>query len=201
MPQKPLGTSWRTKRRLELRSFAFCCTASDVVVLLSALYVILKPVNRILALIGALFRLVFAMLWLLATLNLLGCAATSRNRDSTFKSSNRTACKRLARLQIAREFRRLLCRSAILRIGRDCLRVSVAQVEIHSESAGDLRCDFIGMVRDLRFYFPAFSRTSTKSLTITSSIRRWPSLNSWSVFGFLFKGLQSSKNSDSTSPP
>ena len=43
-----------------------------VVVLLSALYVILKPVNRLLALIAALFRLVFALLWLLTTLNLLG---------------------------------------------------------------------------------------------------------------------------------
>jgi hypothetical protein len=44
----------------------------SVVILLSALYVILKPVNRLLALIGALFRLVFALLWLLTTLNLLG---------------------------------------------------------------------------------------------------------------------------------
>ncbi len=42
-----------------------------VVVLLSALYVILKPVNWGLALASALFRLVFAMLWLLATLNML----------------------------------------------------------------------------------------------------------------------------------
>jgi len=33
---------------------------------LSALYVILAPVNRGLALAGALFRLVFAMLWLIA---------------------------------------------------------------------------------------------------------------------------------------
>src|SRR5438874_5973953 len=41
------------------------------VVLLSALYIILKPVNHGLALVGALFRLVFAMLWLLATLNML----------------------------------------------------------------------------------------------------------------------------------
>ena len=43
-----------------------------VIVLLTALYVILKPVNPGLALIGALFRLVFAILWLLATLNMLG---------------------------------------------------------------------------------------------------------------------------------
>lgn len=42
-----------------------------VVVLLSALYVILKPVNHGLALVGALFRLVFALLWLMATLNML----------------------------------------------------------------------------------------------------------------------------------
>ena len=42
-----------------------------VVVLLSALYIILKPLNPGLALIGALSRLVFALLWLLSTLNLL----------------------------------------------------------------------------------------------------------------------------------
>ena len=42
------------------------------VVLLSALYVVLKPVNRGLALAGALSRFVFALLWLLTPLQLLG---------------------------------------------------------------------------------------------------------------------------------
>src|SRR6266852_9598127 len=42
-----------------------------IVVLLSALYVILKPVNPGLALVGALSRLAFALLWLLSPLNLL----------------------------------------------------------------------------------------------------------------------------------
>ncbi|HEY2712771.1 MAG TPA: DUF4386 domain-containing protein [Chthoniobacterales bacterium] len=42
------------------------------VILVSALYVILKPVNRGLALVGALSRLVFALLWLLGTLQMLG---------------------------------------------------------------------------------------------------------------------------------
>src|SRR5947207_4761608 len=42
-----------------------------VIVLATALYVILAPVNRGLALAGALFRLVFAMLWLIAPLNSL----------------------------------------------------------------------------------------------------------------------------------
>src|SRR5437773_6404893 len=41
------------------------------VVLLSALYVILAPVNRGLALAGALFRLVFVLLWLIAPVNSL----------------------------------------------------------------------------------------------------------------------------------
>lgn len=42
-----------------------------VFVLLTALYVILKPVNAGLALAGAIFRFAFALLWLLTTLNLL----------------------------------------------------------------------------------------------------------------------------------
>ena len=51
------------------------------VVLLSALYVILAPVNRGLALTGALFRLVFAILWLIAPLNQFGRASPSRRCD------------------------------------------------------------------------------------------------------------------------
>ena len=50
----------------------FLTYSASVVVLLAALYVILKPVNQGLALAGALFRLVFAILWLLSTLNMLG---------------------------------------------------------------------------------------------------------------------------------
>jgi hypothetical protein len=50
----------------------FLAYSAGVVVLLAALYVILRPINPGLALLGALFRLVFAMLWLLTTLNLLG---------------------------------------------------------------------------------------------------------------------------------
>jgi len=49
----------------------FLTYSASVVVLLTALYVILRPVNRGLAFVGALFRLVFALLWLLTTLNML----------------------------------------------------------------------------------------------------------------------------------
>lgn len=46
--------------------------AVTVVVLLAALYVILKPVNRNLALVAAFCRLVFALMWDVAALNMLG---------------------------------------------------------------------------------------------------------------------------------
>jgi len=50
-------------------AICFLSYSTSVIVLLAALYVILKPLNRGLALIGALFRLVFASLWLLTTLS------------------------------------------------------------------------------------------------------------------------------------
>ena len=48
------------------------------IVLLTAFYVMLSPVNRGLALAGALFRLVFAMLWLIAPAQQSGRASSSR---------------------------------------------------------------------------------------------------------------------------
>src|SRR2546430_7041235 len=58
--------------QFRIAAVCFLTYAVGVVVLLTALYVILKPVNPGLALVGALFRLVFALLWLLSPLNLLG---------------------------------------------------------------------------------------------------------------------------------
>src|SRR4029078_9707740 len=60
----------------------FIAYGIGTVVLLSALYVILAPVNRGLALTGALFRLAFAILWLLAPLNSL--AALRLLGDATY---------------------------------------------------------------------------------------------------------------------
>jgi hypothetical protein len=60
----------QTQFRVTLTCFLIYSTS--VVVLLAALYVILKPINQGLALAGALFRLVFALMWLLSTLNMLG---------------------------------------------------------------------------------------------------------------------------------
>src|SRR5437868_3168005 len=73
------GNAAETARNLvahetQVRVIAICFLAysASVIVLLAALYVVLKPVNQGVALVGALFRFVFASLWLLTTLNLLG---------------------------------------------------------------------------------------------------------------------------------
>ncbi len=57
--------------QFRLTVVCFLTYSLGVVVLLSALYVTLKPLNPGLALVGALSRLVFAFLWLLSTLNML----------------------------------------------------------------------------------------------------------------------------------
>src|SRR5438067_4264453 len=59
----------------------FLTYSLGVVVLLSALYVILKPLNPGLALVGALSRLVFASLWLLSTLNMLSALRLLSNAN------------------------------------------------------------------------------------------------------------------------
>ena len=81
----------------------FLIYSANVVVLLTALYVILKPVDRILALLGALFRLVFALLWLLAPLNLLG-ALRLLGSAAYLQMFEADRLQALARLQIAANF-------------------------------------------------------------------------------------------------
>src|SRR2546423_13829545 len=74
-----------------------------VIVLATAFYVILAPVNRGLALAGALFRLVFAMLWLIAPLNSL--AALRLLGDTPYlKIFDPDHLQALARVQIAGSF-------------------------------------------------------------------------------------------------
>src|SRR6266581_4175747 len=73
------------------------------VVLLSALYTILAPVNRSLAFTGALFRLVFAILWLIAPLNSL--AALRILGDAPYlKIFEPDRLQALARVQLAGSF-------------------------------------------------------------------------------------------------
>lgn len=91
----------QTQVRLALT--CFLVYSANVVVLVAALYVILKSVGRILALTGALLRLVFALLWLLSTLNLLGALRLlgSASYLQVFEADRLQA---LAKLQIAANF-------------------------------------------------------------------------------------------------
>src|SRR4051812_1562640 len=57
----------------------FLIYSVNSVVLAAALYLIFRNFNRGLAIIAMLFRLVFAMLWLLSTLNLLGALRLAGN--------------------------------------------------------------------------------------------------------------------------
>src|SRR5438132_2948593 len=91
----------QTQFRLAL--VCFITYGIGAIVLLSALYVIFAPVNRGLALAGALFRLVFAMLWLIAPLNSL--AALRLLGDAPYlKIFEAERLQALARVQIAGSF-------------------------------------------------------------------------------------------------
>jgi Domain of unknown function (DUF4386) len=82
-----------------------CFITYDIgtIVLATALYVILAPVNHGLALAGALFRLVFAILWLIAPLNSLGALRLLGDIDY-LKVLEPDRLQALARVQIAGSF-------------------------------------------------------------------------------------------------
>jgi hypothetical protein len=81
----------------------FLTYSLGVVVLLSSLYVILKPINPGLALAAALFRLVFALLWLLSPLNLLGALRLLSNA-SYLQAFEPDRLQALARLHLGAGF-------------------------------------------------------------------------------------------------
>src|SRR5213080_4160233 len=90
-----------TQFRLAL--ICFITYGIGAIVLLSALYTIFAPINRGLALAGALFRLVFAMLWLIAPINSLG-ALRLIGDASYLQVFEPERLQALARVQIAGSF-------------------------------------------------------------------------------------------------
>jgi hypothetical protein len=91
--------------QLQFRVTVICFLAysASIVVLVAALYVILKPINQGLALVGALFRLVFALLWLLSTLNMLG-ALRLLGSAPYLQAFEADRLQALARLSVAANF-------------------------------------------------------------------------------------------------
>ena len=91
----------QTQFRLALT--CFITYGVGTIVLLTALYTIFAPINRGLALSGALFRLVFALLWLIAPLNSLG-ALRLLGDASYLQVFEPERLQALARVQLAGSF-------------------------------------------------------------------------------------------------
>jgi len=89
--------------QFRVTAVCFLTYSTGVFVLLTALYVILKPVNPGLALAGAVFRFVFAFLWLLTTLNLLG-ALRLLGSASYLQAFEPERLQTLSRLYLAANF-------------------------------------------------------------------------------------------------
>jgi hypothetical protein len=89
--------------QFRITAVCFLIYSAGVVVLLTALYLILKPINPGLALVGALFRMVFALLWLLTTLNMLG-ALLHLGSTSYLQVFEADRLQTLARLHLAANF-------------------------------------------------------------------------------------------------
>ena len=89
--------------QLRVAAVCFLSYALGVLVLLTALYVVFKPVNPGLAIAAALFRFVFALLWLLAPLNLLSVLRILSNANylQVFEPNRLHA---LARLHLGANF-------------------------------------------------------------------------------------------------
>jgi len=126
------------------------------IVLLSALYVILSPVNRGLALAGALFRLVFAILWLIAPLNSL--AALRLLGDANYlKVFEPDRLQALARVQIAGSFDDYYVGLPFFGLAATVCAWLWLKSN-YPPRIVDLRRDCIRMVRALRCCLPDLSR-------------------------------------------
>ena len=81
----------------------FLSYSASVIVLLTALYTVLKPIDPMLALVAALLRLVHALLWSFSTLNLLGALRTLGG-TSYLQSFEPSQLQAFARLNISAIF-------------------------------------------------------------------------------------------------
>ena len=176
----------------------FLLYGANVVVLLAALYVVLRPVNQILALIGALFRLVFAVLWLVATLNLLG-ALRLLGTAPYLQAFQPDHVQALARLQIAANFddyyiglpffglAATICAYLWLRSGYIPKTLAVFGI---ISSAWCIICAFIFLV------FPDFNKVVNDYIFDTPMALFELALSLW----LLFKGLQPARTSTQSEP-
>src|SRR5467141_2754875 len=135
----------------------FIAYGIGAIVLLTALFVIFEPINRGLALAGALFRLVFAMLWLIAPLNSL-MALRLLGDISYLKVFEPDRLQALARIQIAGSFDDYYVGLPFFWPGGHRLRLAVVEVQIHPAGIVDLWRNRVRVVCVLRFRLSDLSR-------------------------------------------
>jgi hypothetical protein len=133
----------------------FLTYSLGVIVLLTALYVILKPINPGLALAGALFRLVFALLWLFAPLNLLGALRLLSNANylQVFEPDRLQA---LARLHLGANFDAYYVGLPFFGLAATVCAWLWLKSNYIPEGIVDLRRDLLSVVCALRFHLPHF---------------------------------------------
>jgi len=144
---------------------------AGVVVLLTALYVILKPVHRGLALLAAFWRLEWVLMWLVMTLNLFDALRLLRGADY-LRAFEAERLQALASLYLGTRF--------------DYYYVGLRFGALASTIFGYLWFKSRYIPRALAAFgvisphfawrvlsFSTFSPTSTRSLTCGGSIRRW----------------------------
>jgi hypothetical protein len=134
------------ERQFRLTVTCFLIYSAGVVVLLAALYVILRPVNRGLALVGALFRLVFALLWLLSTLNMLS-ALRLLGTASYLQVFEADRLQALARLHIAANFDAYYVGLPFFGLAATVIACSLSPIP----KAWLFWCDLVSVVRALSF--------------------------------------------------
>jgi hypothetical protein len=122
---------------------------AGVVVLLIALYVILKPVNRGLALLAAFWRLVWVLMWLVMALNLFDALRLLRGADYLrgFEAERLQGLARvLTTITLACYLVHWHPRSAAICGSSPTISI-----------AGGLRCDLVRILRGVYFQFSTFS--------------------------------------------
>lgn len=86
-----------------IKIVCFLIYLANITVLLAALYVIFKPVNRSLALVAAFFRLIYTLTWVVTALNMLG-ALRILGDASYLQVFEADRLQTLARLHLAANF-------------------------------------------------------------------------------------------------
>ena len=121
---------------------------AGVVVLLTALYIILKPVSRGLALLAAFWRLVWVLMWLVMTLNLFDALRLLSGADYS-QALGAERVQALASLYLGTRFDYYYVGLLFGVIGIHSLRLPVVQVQslLSPRALAALRLDLVRILR------------------------------------------------------